>query len=146
MNTYNKKFLPSTIGFDRMFDLMNQFDDAFNKPTTYPPHNIVKIDDNNYEIQIAVAGFDPEDISVETKNHQLSVAGNQKKNEVETIYLHHGLATRDFNHTFRLADTVVVRSADILNGVLKIHLENVIPEEKKPRKIPIGTSLKLESQ
>ena len=142
--TYGRNLLPSTVGFDRLLSTMEEFDKMFEntKTPTYPPYNIVKFDENNYEIQIAVAGFDKNDITIETNRDVLTVNGVSQKAETEVNYLHHGLAARDFRHTFRLSDTVVVNNADIVNGVLKINLENVIPEEKKPRKIPIGGSEK----
>jgi molecular chaperone IbpA len=139
-HAYGKSLLPSTVGFDRLLTTIDEFDRMFGnvKTPTYPPYNIVKFDDDNYEIQIAVAGFDKNDIVIETNRDVLTVNGVSQKSETEVNYLHHGLAARDFRHTFRLSDTVIVNSADIVNGVLKISLENVIPEAKKPRKIPIG--------
>jgi molecular chaperone IbpA len=137
---YGKSLLPSTVGFDRLLSTLNEVDEIFNtkKPSTYPPYNIVKFDDDNYQIQIAVAGFSKDDIDIETKNHQLMVNGSIRLEETNAEYLYHGLASRDFSHSFKLSDTVFVKSADIVNGVLKINLENILPEEKKPRKIPIG--------
>lgn len=148
---YGKTLLPSTIGFDRLFSTMEELDKMLgnNKAPSYPPYNIVKFDNFNYEIQIAVAGFEQNDISVETNHNKLFVSGISGKSESEGEYLHHGLAKRDFKHIFTLSDTSVVNSADIKNGILKISIENVIPEEKRPRKIPIGTqqnSLLLEEK
>ena len=141
---YGRNLLPSTIGFDRLFSTLNEFEELFEhkKPSTYPPYNIVKYDNDQYQIQIAVAGFDSEDIEIEYKNNQLTVNGSIKA-EQTVEYLHHGLASRDFSHSFKLSDIVVVKGADIINGVLKIDLENVYPEEKKPRKIPIGNEKML---
>lgn len=139
---YGKNLLPSTVGFDRLLSTMEEFDRILTstggKTQTYPPYNIVKFNDNEYEIQIAVAGFSIEDIDVETKENKLSISGTSNKTEVVGEYLYHGLAARDFRHTFTLNDTVFVKSANIVNGVLKINLENIIPEHKKPRKIQIG--------
>lgn len=142
---YGKNILPATVGFDRLLSTLNEFDEMFTnkKPVTYPPYNIVRTDDYNYEIQIAVAGFAKEDIDIELKNNVLSVNGSINMDGTQVEYLHHGLAARDFSHTYTLSDTIVVKSADIVNGVLKIGLENVIPEEKKPRKILIGNDEKL---
>ena len=139
-HAYGRNLLPSTVGFDRLLTTIDEFDRLFGntKAPTYPPYNIVKFDQDHYEIQIAVSGFSQDDITIETNRDVLTVNGVSKKSETEIKYLHHGLATRDFKHTFTLSDTVVVNSAEIVNGVLKIELENVIPEEKKPRKIPIG--------
>lgn len=141
-HAYGRNLLPATVGFDRLLSTMEEFDKLFEKTKTptYPPYNIVKLDDEVYEIQIAVAGFGKDDITIETNRNILTVNGVSQKTETEVQYLHHGLAARDFRHTFTLADTTVVNSADIINGVLKISLENIIPEEKKPRKILIGSS------
>jgi molecular chaperone IbpA len=137
---YGKNMLPATVGFERLFSTIEEIDKAFAnvKPQSYPPYNIIRSDENNYEIHIAVAGFDKDNIVIETKENKLSVNGVIDRAETEVVYLHHGLASRDFRHVFTLSDTVIVKSADIINGILKIALENVIPEEKKPRLIPIG--------
>ena len=89
-------------------------------------YNIIKFDDNKYEIQIAIAGFSIDDIDVETKGNQLTVTGSSPKTEFAGEYLFHGLAARDFTRVFTLNDTVIVKSADVENGVLKIQLENII--------------------
>lgn len=142
---YGKNVLPMTVGFDRLFSTIDEIDRIFGntKAPSYPPYNIVKQDEFNYEIQIAVAGFAPEDIDVETSQNKLIVSGVSNKPEVDPVYLHHGLANRDFKHVYTLNDISVVRSADIVNGILKIQIENVIPEEKKPKKIPIGNDKTL---
>ena len=141
-NLHSPYFLPSTVGFDRLFDMVNELE--VKKPQTYPPYNIVKFDDDNYQIQIAVAGFLPDELDIEVKENNLTVNGAITISD-NVEYLHHGLASRDFSHTFKLSDTVVVKTADIVNGVLKIDLENIIPESKKPRKIPIGETPLLTS-
>ena len=141
---YGKNILPLTVGFDRLLSTFEEVDRVLGntKPSTFPPYNIIKVDDYNYDIDIAVAGFSIEDIDVETNQNKLVVSGS-KKQEEEIEYLHHGLATRDFKHIFTLSDISVVQSADICNGILKIRVENVVPEERKPRKIPISTDKKL---
>lgn len=137
---YGKSLLPMTVGFDRLFSTMEEVDKIFgnSKAPTYPPYNIVKLDGTNYEIQIAVAGFSIDNIEVESIQNKLYVSGVSDKPEVEPMYLHHGLANRDFKHIYTLSDLSVVRSANIVNGILKIHVETVIPEERKPKKIQIG--------
>ena len=135
--TYSRNLLPLSVGFDHLLSTLQEFDE-FSKPASYPPYNIVKFDDDNYQIQIAVAGFDKDEIEIDYRNNKLTVNGAIKTETTDVEYLHHGLASRDFSHSFKLSDIVVVRSADINNGVLKIDLENIYPEEKKPRKIPIG--------
>jgi molecular chaperone IbpA len=127
---------PFFIGFDRVLDRMHQQTPG---QSNYPPYNIVKVDDDNYHIEIAVAGFGRDELDVELKEGVLSVEG-KKEDKDETKYLHKGISARHFRRTFTLSDTIVVRGADFVDGILTIELENVIPEEKKPRKIAIGGS------
>lgn len=127
---------PFFIGFDRVLDRMHQQTPG---QSNYPPYNIVKVDDDNYHIEIAVAGFGRDELDVELKEGVLSVEG-KKEDKDETKYLHKGISARHFRRTFTLSDTIVVRGADFVDGILTIKLENVIPEEKKPRKIAIGGS------
>ena len=143
MVTPYRSLLPSTVGFDRLFSTLDEFDTLFNegkKTQTYPPYNIVKLDDTDYAIEIAVAGFGMSDLDITTETNKLTITGSTKETDGKE-YLHRGIGTRDFTHTFTLADTVIVKSANIVNGLLVIILENVIPEEKKPRKIQIGESI-----
>ena len=127
-----------SIGFDRMFDRL--FDDSFVTTTNYPPYNIVKLDESNYAIQIAIAGFGKDDIEIETKENILAVR-TKDKNESEvvddTTYLHKGISNRAFKRTWQISDDVVVKGATFENGLLNIELERIIPEEKKPRLIKI---------
>ena len=142
-----KNLLPSTVGFDRLLSTIDDFDSLFlegRKAASYPPYNIVKTDDTNYTIEIAVAGFKRNDLDVITEGNKLTVSG-KISGEDRRDYLHRGIGTRDFTHNFTLSDTVVVKSADIVNGLLLVQLENIIPEEKKPRKIEIGNELLLEN-
>ena len=142
-----KNLLPSTVGFDRLLSTIDDFDLLFTegrKAASYPPYNIVKTDDTNYTIEIAVAGFAREHLDITTEGNKLTVTGTIT-GEDRRDYLHRGIGTRDFTHNFTLADTVVVKSADIVNGLLLVKLENIIPEEKKPRKIDIGGELLLEN-
>ena len=125
---------PFFIGFDRMVDRMRT---ATPGQTNYPPYNIVKTDESNYAIELALAGFNDDEISIEVKDGVLTVEG-RKDEDAKTEYLHKGISARHFSRTFTLADTIVVRDAEFVNGILTIGLENVIPEEKKPRKIEIG--------
>lgn len=126
------------VGFDRLFD---GFEARFaNQLTTnYPPHNIVKTDDTHYAIEIAVAGFKKHEISVEIEQDMLTVRGSSETPNESTNrqYLHRGLSSRDFERSWQLAEHMVVRGAEIKDGVLTINLEYVIPEEKKARVIDI---------
>jgi molecular chaperone IbpA len=133
---------PFFIGFDRVLDRMHQTSVG---QSNYPPYNIVKVGENNYTIDIAVAGFAEDELNIELKDGILYVEGKKKESD-DTVYLHKGISTRQFRRSFTLSDTIVVRGADYHNGILYIDLENVIPEEKKPRKIAIGSSEKSEKK
>ncbi len=125
------------IGFDRIFDDMERRF-ANQLSTNYPPYNIAKVGDNLYDISIAVTGFEKSEITVQVENNELTVRGERKDVETpEVEYLHRGLALRDFERTFTLAEHVKVRKAEIKNGILLIQLEREIPEELKPRIIDI---------
>jgi molecular chaperone IbpA len=123
------------IGFEKFFDL---FEDSFEK-STYPPHNIIKTGQETYLVQLAVAGFTEQDISIELEKNVLSIKGEKKEEQDPDFeYLHRGIATRSFHKTIRLADTIEVETASIENGILSVVLMNIIPEEKKVKKIPIN--------
>ena len=125
---------PFFIGFDRMIDRMRE---ATPGQSNYPPYNIVKTEENFYELQLAVAGFTQDDLDVELKDGVLTVEGKKDRDD-EKNYIHKGISARAFRRTFTLSDTIVVNGADLTDGILTVELENVIPEEKKPRKITIG--------
>jgi molecular chaperone IbpA len=121
------------VGFDRYFN--GHFP---NTNGNYPPHNIVKYDETHYGIEIAVAGFSKEEITVEVDQDQLTVKG-RKLNQADTRfeYLHRGLAARDFEQTFTLAEYMEVKAAEVKDGMLVIEIERVVPEALKPRQIVI---------
>ena len=126
------------VGFDRMFDTFeSRF--AHQLSTNYPPHNIVKTGDTTYSIEIAVAGFKRSEISIEVEQEILTVRGSSEtpNESTDRQYLHRGLSSRDFNRSWQLAEHMVVRGAEMKDGVLIISLEYVIPEEKKARVIDI---------
>jgi molecular chaperone IbpA len=126
------------IGFDQMFDQMERrYNTSINN--NYPPHNILKTGENTYEIQIAVTGFDRSEIAVTVESNVLTVRGeSQAPNEsTEIVYLHRGLATRDFAKEFPLAEHIEVIGAETKNGMLSIHLIRNIPESAKPKVIDI---------
>ena len=126
---------PYFIGFDKM---LNKLAEATpNQSNNYPPYNIIKVEDNQYELQLAIAGFTQDDLEIEVKDGVLSIEG-RKEVEEDKNYLHKGISARAFRRTFTLADTIVVNGADLKDGILTVELENVIPEEKKPKKILIG--------
>jgi len=124
----------STVGFDRLFDMLDQ---AADTSQGYPPYNIERTTDNQYRITVAVAGFGDKDLNVEVRDGVLSVAGKREDAEKQS-YLHHGIAGRAFERRFQLADHVEVRGAKLENGLLHIELERIVPEEKKPRRIQIS--------
>lgn len=134
--TYNTHGIPRDLflGFDSLFDAITT---PQQKHQSYPPYNVVKKDDNNYVIEIAVAGFDDSDISIEVLKGQLTVTGTAEKDVVEIDYVHKGISGRDFVRSFTLADTIEVEGAEINKGVLQISLKNVVPEEDQPRQIKI---------
>jgi molecular chaperone IbpA len=135
--TYGKSLLPTMVGFDR---LLSTIEDTCYKPQTYPPYNLVKENDSNWTIEIAIAGFKRDEIEITYDNCKLFVSGSINEDKEKREYLHRGIAKRDFCHKFVLADTVLVKSADVVDGTLIIKLENVIPEERKPKKIQIGNN------
>ena len=120
------------VGFDRYFN--NQF---ANVNGNYPPHNIVKYNDTHYGIEVAVAGFSKEEITVEVDQDQLYITGKKTSVSEGVEYLHRGLAARDFEQQFTLAEYMEVRGAEVKDGMLKIEIERVIPEALKPRQIKI---------
>ena len=126
---------PFFIGFDRVLDRMHQ---TGSSQPNYPPYNIRKVDDDNYVIELALAGFNQDELDVEVKDGVLTVEG-KKDEKSEAQYLHRGISARQFRRKFTLSDTIVVRGVEYQNGILYVELENVIPEEKKPRKISIGS-------
>ncbi|MBY5461800.1 Hsp20 family protein [Rhizobium beringeri] len=128
----------SSIGFDRVFNLLNNAQ-RVQAVDTWPPYNIVKAGEDDYRIVIAVAGFGEEDLSVTHERNVLIIAG-EKAGKEDAQYLHHGIAGRSFERRFELADHVKVSEASLKNGLLSVELKLEIPEEMKPRRIPIGTS------
>ena len=128
----------ATVGFDRVADLMDRVLSADVAQPTYPPYNIEKTDENAYRISIAVAGFAPEELTVEVKEGTLHVAARKAAEEAERSYLHRGIATRAFERRFALADHVRVTGASHEHGMLHIDLARETPEALKPRRIEIA--------
>jgi len=135
---------PYFIGFEQTFSHLKQMQDNMAKQVVgYPPYNISKIDENKYLIEMAVAGFAKNDIELELEESVLKIKGklqtveDHAKDAIERTYIHKGIADRTFQRQFTLADNVEVKNAKLLNGMLKIYLEHVIPEHKKPKKIKI---------
>jgi molecular chaperone IbpA len=132
---------PSTLGFESMLRdiesiMQNSVETVSDK---FPPHNIIKVNDTHYMVELAIAGFDEKEIDITVKDGQMNVKGEKQQSDNEINYLHKGIGTRSFSKTIRLADTIEVQGAAFKNGILSIGLENIIPESKKPKKIEIGT-------
>jgi molecular chaperone IbpA len=127
----------SVVGFDRLADLL---DAATSEAASgYPPYNIERTADNAYRIDVAVAGFKPDELAIEVKENLLTVQGRKPANDEARRYLHRGLAERGFERRFQLADYVVVSEAQLADGLLSISLRRELPEALKPRKVEIAT-------
>lgn len=127
----------SAIGFDRLAQMIHDAQRTDSQPS-YPPYNIELVAEDKYRITMAVAGFDRSELDVEIERDTLKIVGRKQKNGQNQSYLHRGIATRDFEHSFKLADQVKVLGASLDMGLLNIDLVRVIPEELKPRKVAIG--------
>lgn len=131
------RLLPSALGFENVFAALdNAAHLVTSSQTAFPPVNVIKTDEYNFIIELAVAGFKKDEIEITTEKNSLKVAG-KKDGEDERNYLTKGIAGRKFSRQFVLSDTIVVKGADLADGILTVKLENVIPEEQKPRKIAI---------
>ena len=128
----------STIGFDCVFDLLDSAFSASQSDEGYPPFNIAKTGETSYLIEVAVAGFGPQDLTIVAQENVLTVSGSRKNAGDQQLYLHHGIASRAFERRFNLADYVKVANADLVNGLLTIDLVREIPEAMRPRQIQIG--------
>ena len=145
MRTYD--FTPlyrSAVGFDRLAGLLESAART-GQENGWPPYNIETTGENAYRIEVAVAGFTPDELNLEVKENLLTVTGRKTANDAVVegdapvrTFLHHGLAERDFERRFQLADYVVVKGADLVNGLLTIDLARELPEALKPRRIEIG--------
>ncbi|MFC3068702.1 Hsp20 family protein [Phenylobacterium soli] len=129
----------SVVGFDRLANLLEAAATE-TAPAGYPPYNIERTAENEYRIEIAVAGFRPDELNVEVKENLLTVQGRKAANDETRHFLHRGLAERNFERRFQLADYVVVTDANLQDGVLQIALKRELPEALKPRRIEIGTA------
>ena len=128
-------FRRSSVGFDSLFDMLENSNFG---GENYPPFDLIKVDDNSYRIEIAVAGFAKDEIEITSQQYVLVIRG-QKSDQDGSNYVHRGIATRSFERRFALADHIQVRGADLRDGMLSIDLEREIPEAMKPRRIDIGS-------
>lgn len=132
-----KDFDKFFVGFDDTYNRISKIHDDLTKNIpNYPPYNIKKIDDNTYVIEIAVAGFSKSEIEVEFADDKLIVRGNAQ-DDAGSDWLYKGIAARNFTRTFALDDKIEIKDAALVNGMLKIALEKIIPEHKKPKKIEV---------
>lgn len=133
------------IGFDHVWSEIERLSEmADNK--LYPPHNVVKKDETHFSIELALAGYSKDQLTVEVKDGILAIVGGKGDGEVEREYLHRGISAKKFTRTFRLSEHVVVDGADFIDGLLVIDLRVEVPEEKRPRSIPIGNQLLTEAK
>ncbi len=137
LTTFDRnKFIPYSIGFDNLFDRL--FDMDLESSSSYPPYNISKVDDNNYIIEMALAGFNKDDIEIELADSELTVRSKKREDSNKDVNLiHQGISHRSFNRKFTLSEEILVKNAEMKNGMLIIKLEKFIPENKKPKLISI---------
>ena len=133
---------PFAVGFDRTFDALSIMANSKSQSVNYPPYNIRKVSDEQYTIELAVAGFDEQDIDVEVEGETLTIKG-KNPNEASEGLLHQGLAARSFVRKFVLSDDMEVKGAAMSNGLLYIGMQRYIPEHKRPKKISLISKKKL---
>ena len=126
------------IGFDPILNELERIHNAGRSQDNYPPHNVVKVDNENFIIELAVAGFSEEDISVEVKDGILIVKGDSPDENRE--YAHKGISSRRFEKSFRLSEFVLIDGANLVNGILVVNARVEVPEERRPRKIQLGSA------
>ena len=135
------------VGFDQMFNEMDRmFENSAHKGTGYPPYNIAQINENEYMISLAVAGFGMDNLSIEKDKDTLKIEGTAPKGDEEVNYLHRGIGGRNFRREFTLAEHVDVHNAELKNGMLNVHLKRELPEELQPKKIKINEGLTIEGE
>ena len=127
---------PFAVGFDRTFDTLSILANSKTQNANYPPYNIRKLSNDKYSIELAVAGFDEKDIDIEVAEQNLIIEG-KKPEEINENLIHQGLASRSFKRNFILSEDMVVQGAALSNGILYIGIERIIPDHKKPKKIPL---------
>ena len=132
------------VGFDRMFDEMDRMFENSTKGTGYPPYNIAKLNDNEFMISLAVAGFGMDNLEITKDKDTLKIVGTAPKGDDEVNYLHRGIGGRNFRREFTLAEHVDVHNAELVNGMLNIHLKREVPEELQPKKIEINAGKTIE--
>ena len=137
LSLYDDSLTPFSVGFDSIFDRLYNTIEYGQQGSKYPPYNIKKKSDYLYEIELAVAGFGKKEISILKEKEVLIIKGEQEKEESKE-FVHQGLSSRNFTRRFTLADDIVVNGADMKDGILKVSLERIVPEEDKPQEIKIS--------
>ena len=132
------------VGFDHIFKDLERMASAHQKDH-YPPHNVVKLNDDEYIIELAIVGFKEADLDITMHDGILTIKGNREHRRNQELYVHKGISGRKFERSFRLSEFVEVTGADLEDGLLSIRLERILPEEKRPRKIAINQSIKGEN-
>ena len=135
--TFFNRLRPFTIGFDEIFDTFETLSTSNTFSNSYPPYDIVKVDDYKYNVELAVAGFSKDDIQVDYADNTLTIESKKETKEEEDKFIHKGISKRYFKRSFTIADDVVVNGADLKDGLLTIELEKILPEGKKPKTIEI---------
>lgn len=138
---FGPMILNHTLGFENFIRDVETIINSDKPVASFPPHNIIKADDNKYVVELAVAGFTKDEIDIQVQENTLTIKG-EKTEKPNVAYLHRGIGTRSFTKEITIADTIVVHGAEFKDGILRVGLENIIPESKKPRKIEIGNELK----
>ena len=137
LNLSDPFFSTRFLGFDSLFDSLRTFSEIGEDSRSYPPYNINRIDDLNYQIEMALAGFSKTDIDIKYADNQLTIKSVDSEDKEEKETLHRGISKRKFSRTFTLAEDMKVNGAELKDGMLLIELEKIVPEEKKPRTIDI---------
>lgn len=129
---------PYAVGFDSLFDHFNNtLEYTVKQQTSYPPYNINKIDDLNYQVEMALAGFGKDDIEIKYSDNQLTIKSVESDDKDEKDVIHRGISKRKFSRSFTLAEDIKVNGAELKDGMLLVELEKIVPEEKRPRTINI---------
>lgn len=135
---FNKEYNKFYVGFqDHVEKIANLHSEIAKNLPSYPPYNLKKIDDNTYQIELAVAGFGKQDIEIVLEDNKLTITGKSNSESEKGDYLFQGIGMRSFTRTFAIDDRIVVQNAEMINGMLKVLLEKLVPEEGKPKKISI---------
>jgi molecular chaperone IbpA len=139
---FGPMILNQTLGFENFIRDVEAILNETKPVGNFPPHNIIKLDENKYAVELAVAGFSKDEIDIQVQENTLTIKGEKIEGTPNLEYLHRGIGTRSFTKSITIADTIEVKGAEYKDGILRIGLENIVPEHKKPRKIEIGNELK----